>query len=245
MAHQEDRAPLLNYAEFEEEFSSGYDSPVFVSDHENRLTDSDSDHNATDTTSENSIILSDDGEADDLEDMENPEIVQFSETDVVISNIKYILSLPDMCDVKFEVGPQRQSVYGIRAIIGSRSQILKTLLFNSMEEQCYRKDERQLIIPIMRYHYEVFRQFIHYVHTGSITMDIASVVGLACAATEFEISDLQRACWDYLKHCCTTASNLSILRDETELYCHHQVTELIRQLLNQTESPPKCRETFV
>lgn len=243
MANHEELFPLLNGGEVDEESSSGYESPVLVSD-ENRLSDSDTEHSSTDTASEDGIS-SDNDEADDLDDLEDQDVVQFSETDAVISNIKYILSMPNLCDVKFEVGPRRHTIYGIKAVLGSRSLAFRNILVNEVNRQNNRTDVDLLTISIWNYDYDIFRQFVNYVHTGGVTMDVTSVVGLTCAASEFEISDLESACWDYIKHCCATEANLPILRNQADLYCYHQVIGTIRQLLNQYESHSGSRETFV
>lgn len=36
-------------------------------------------------------------------------------------DLKYVISVPDLCDVLFLVGPEKTPVYGIRAILATRS----------------------------------------------------------------------------------------------------------------------------
>jgi hypothetical protein len=42
-------------------------------------------------------------------------------TKTLIDNIRYILSMSDLCDITFLVGPQRIPVYGLKSILGTRS----------------------------------------------------------------------------------------------------------------------------
>lgn len=43
-------------------------------------------------------------------------------------DLKYVISVPDLCDVLFLVGPEKTPVYGIRAILATRSRYYFTTL---------------------------------------------------------------------------------------------------------------------
>ncbi|XP_063435659.1 serine-enriched protein-like [Mytilus trossulus] len=246
----EDRVPLLNLDDFEGESSSGYDSPVFVSDSEPSLSSSggETDNSNSGSSSENDISSESDDEGDDLDDLENPgETMHVNSTETVVNNIKYILSMPQLCDVTFEIGPQRFLVYGLKAVIGSRSKVLQDMMLQQKSPQMQRKTKKNnnQNILIHNYDIDVFRQFINFVHTGSVVMDVTTVVGMTCAAEEYDVPELSGACWGYLRRCSTTTTNIPILQNETDRYSGHCAAKEIKRMLSQEISPLRRKETVV
>ncbi|CAG2236272.1 unnamed protein product [Mytilus edulis] len=245
-----DRVPLLNLDDSEEESSSGYDSPVFVSDSEPSLSASggESDNNNGGSSSETDISSESDDEGDDLDDLEDPaDTMQVTSTETVVNNIKYILSMPQLCDVTFEIGPQRFLVHGLKAVIGSRSKVLQDMILqqNSPQIQIKTKKNINKHISINNYDIDVFRQFLNFVHTGSVVMDVTTVVGITCAAEEFDVPELNDACWGYLRRCSTTATNIPVLQNETDRYSGHLAAKEIKRMLLKGASPMKRKETIV
>jgi hypothetical protein len=108
-----------------------------------------------------------------------------SGTDALVDNMRYILTMPELCDVTFHVGPQLLPVHGLKAVIGSRSQILQDKILQQYNQQLRRSKKREncnredVNIFINNYDFEVFKQFVDFLHTGSIVMDATTVVGLA------------------------------------------------------------------
>ncbi|XP_071166213.1 serine-enriched protein-like [Mytilus edulis] len=245
-----DRVPLLNLDDLEEESSSGYDSPVFVSDSEPSLSASggESDNCNSGSSSENDISSESDDEGDDLDNLEDPgDTMHVTNTETVVNNIKYILSMPQLCDVTFEIGPQRFLVHGLKAVIGSRSKVLQEMMIQQNSPQIQKKTKKNdnQNIPIHNYDIDVFRQFINFVHTGSVVMDVTTVVGMTCAAEEFDVPELSDACWGYLRRCSTTATNRPILQNETDRYSGHHAAKEIKSILIKEVNPLKRRETVV
>ncbi|XP_063435657.1 serine-enriched protein-like [Mytilus trossulus] len=244
-----DRVPLLNLDDLEEESSSGYDSPVFVSDSEPSLSASggESDNSNSGSSSENDISSESDDEGDDLDDLEDPgETLHVNSTETVVNNIKYILSMPQLCDVTFEIGPQRFLVYGLKAVIGSRSKVLQDMMLqNSPQMHRKTKKNNNQNILIHNYDIDVFRQFINFVHTGSVVMDVTTVVGITCAAEDFDVPELSDACWGYLKRCSAITTNIPILQNETDRYSNHQAAKEIKRMLLKEASSMKRKETIV
>lgn len=258
MAFPVDILPLLNHCDKEDDSSSGYDSPVFVSDSESGYTSPSGNHsvNTNDGSSSEEATSSEEEDGDDLGDIsDTDDNVHVSGTDALVDNMRYILAMPELCDVTFHVGPQLLPVHGLKAVIGSRSQILhdKILLQNKQHlgrskkrENCNRDDVK---IVINNYDFEVFKQFVGFLHTGSIVMDVTTVVGLACAATEYRVPELESACFGYFKRCLNTTSNIKILQCEIDKNNNHSTTDTIRALVTEltqkmSTSPPR-KETTV
>ncbi|VDI34828.1 Hypothetical predicted protein [Mytilus galloprovincialis] len=246
----EDRVPLLNLNDFEEESSSGYDSPVFVSDSEPSLSASggESDNSNSGTSSETDISSESDDEGDDLDNLEDPnDTMHVTSTETVVNNIKYILSMPQLCDVTFEIGPQRFLVHGLKSVIGSRSKVLQDMILQRNSPQIQKKSKKNSNkhISINNYDIDVFRQFINFVHTGSVVMDVTTVVGMTCAAEEYDVPELSDACWGCLRRCSSTKTNIPILQNETDRYSRHCAAKEIKRMLSQEISPLRKKETVV
>ena len=55
------------------------------------------------------------------------EIMKVRSMNALSEDLKMILTLPEMCDVTFLVGPQEVPVYGVRAILSMRSRYIRSL----------------------------------------------------------------------------------------------------------------------
>ncbi|XP_064614560.1 serine-enriched protein-like [Liolophura sinensis] len=56
------------------------------------------------------------------------EVMSFKNTSALCGDLRFIVGLPEMCDVRFLVGHQRVSVYGVKAILSTRSRVFYELL---------------------------------------------------------------------------------------------------------------------
>ncbi|WAQ94472.1 hypothetical protein MAR_006943, partial [Mya arenaria] len=100
-------------------------------------------------------------------------------------SLKLILNMPEMCDVTFLVGTDNTPVHGVRSILATRS--------------TYSSFGVRLTIPVHKYDAEVFRMLIQFIHCGAATITDLTVTGLLCGACQFELGDLEVACWRYLR----------------------------------------------
>lgn len=82
---------------------------------------SDSDFSSEESTRFSDSSSDDDDDSDDLDEIESTESMKVTSTQTLIDNIRYILSMSDLCDLVFIVGPHRIPVYGIKAILSTRS----------------------------------------------------------------------------------------------------------------------------
>ena len=261
ISRQEDKVALLNFEESDDENTSGYDSPVYLNNeqqvntkvkthwntrHADLSDDSDfsSDESANDT-------FSDDGNSsddlDDLEDVQSTEdSMKVTSMKSLIDNIRFILSMPDLCDVTFLVGPQRVPVHGLKSILGTRSRVLFNMFVKQSKEEMNSKKKtkkskgnqtgsaNRTLIIIDSYDVDVFRTFVTFVHCGSAILDASTVVGLLCCATEFDIPDLKEACYEFVGQCMSTAITTVVMK-ETFRYGDHNVAVKLRQTVKDQQ----------
>ncbi|XP_063428921.1 serine-enriched protein-like [Mytilus trossulus] len=249
-----EKVSLLNLDDSDDDVSSGYDSPVYVSDENQEKKKAVTAKRVDDDVSDDSDFSSDeadddssDDESDDLDDIDDiqstNDSMKVTKIQAVVDNIRYILAMPDLCDVMFLVGPQRIPVYGLKSILGIRSRVFCDM-FVKQSRECMNnkkklkksKDEKKTesshktTIIIDSYGIEVFRLFLLYLHCGSVVMDASTVVGLLCCAVEFDNADLNIACWEFVGACLSSASTEIVLK-ETFRYDDHSAAHELRHIV--------------
>ncbi|WAQ94469.1 GPRS-like protein [Mya arenaria] len=123
-----------------------------------------------------------------------------SSTKTLCESLKLILEMPEMCDVTFLVGTDNTPVHGVRSILATRSKVMYQLIFNHIKTLEGRSlFGVRLAIPIHKYDAEVFRTLIQFIHCGSAIITDQTITGLLCGACQFELGDLELACWRYLR----------------------------------------------
>ena len=65
-------------------------------------------------------------------------------------DLKYILSVPDLCDVTFLVGPDQYPIHGLRAILASRSRIFYQMLLVKEKEMKMKEAQKKDYLMLLR-----------------------------------------------------------------------------------------------
>ncbi|XP_071160736.1 serine-enriched protein-like [Mytilus edulis] len=249
-----EKVMLLNLDNTDDDVSSGYDSPVYISDENKddkktvstKMVAADSSDDS-DFSSDEADDDSSDDDSDDLDDIDDiqstNDSMKVTKIQAVVDNIRYILSMPDLCDVMFLVGEQRIPVYGLKSILGIRSKTFLDMFvkqsreeMNTKKKMKKSKDEKltssstKTTIIVGSYDIEVFRSFLLFLHCGSVTMDALTVVGLLCCAVEFDIADLKNACWEFVDKCLSSVSTDIVIK-ETFHYDDHSAAQELRQVI--------------
>lgn len=250
-----EKVALLNFDEIEDDVSSGYDSPAFVHDIDNERKE-DKTIETEYIVCEESELSSDEGcfeSDDDSDDLDYLEEQEFAPDDTMkvtnmqplIDNIRYILSMPDMCDVVFLVGPQRIPTFGLKSILGTRSNVFFSMFLKKSRDEMNSKKkskknktvcfDNKTTIIIDSYDVDVFQSFLLFIHCGSVVMDATTVVGLLCCAAEFDIPELRTACWEFIDRCLTPCTVTVVLK-ETLRYEDHVVARKVRDAVSDRKT---------
>ncbi|KAH3891694.1 hypothetical protein DPMN_015799 [Dreissena polymorpha] len=179
-------------------------------------------------------------------------------------DLKSIFTLKDICDVTFLVGEDRKPIKGVRAIIASRSKVLYELISaheKSPRHSKYSKRSllmktlsrlsctgvrhrtvdswRELTIPMTSFDPESFQRLMNYIHSGTLTVDSRTVIGLLNAAYTFGFPEMRQACWDFALGCTARADNLQDMFESIAIYKSHKMTvSLMKMLKNYVEGCP-------
>ncbi|XP_033749670.1 serine-enriched protein-like [Pecten maximus] len=209
-----DQLDLLSNQTESEGFSSGYDS-TDVSDSESTTQHEDDNNDDVD-------------DGVDLQCDVSGSHIKYQNTSALCDHLKYILSMPELCDVTFLVGPTKVPVHGVKAILSTRSRVMYQLILKNERGVAETKKSRKtrqsrLTIEVNKYQPEDFRKIVQFIHCGSVDVDSRSVAGLLCGARQFGLDDLKTACWDYVRRCVQTRpQSLTTIQRGANQYIHHR-----------------------
>lgn len=160
------------------------------------------------------------------------EKMSYRNTQVLTQHLKTISSIPELCDVIFEVGEEKVKVHGVKTVLGTRSRVLYNLIlkkqrdsvFKSKADKKNRKTQTntdKLTIVVKKYDPEDFRKIIQFIHCGSIDINSSCVAGILCGASQFGLDDLEMACWDFVNHSIKSGT-ISKIISSAKRYSHQK-----------------------
>ncbi len=77
----------------------------------------------------------------------------------------------------------------------------------------------------------MFREVLHYLMTGSCTVEATTVIGLACAAEKFEVEELKQACFERLAECLAVNTICTVLTHLEKYLSYASAKTMIVQCL--------------
>ncbi|KAG5317882.1 GPRS protein, partial [Pseudoatta argentina] len=186
-------------------------------------------------------------------------------------DMKFLASMPELCDVTFLVGDTREPVCAVKAVLAARSRVFHKMLYQTPSPQ--RKKEpparenkirlflkrssepllnlqnaaqqrsgfTQQLAPIQEpqshqhhtliieeFEPDVFRQLIEYIHTGCVTLQPRTLLGVMNAADYYGLDELRRACAGFVQ-CCITVDTVCALLASAERYIQYKCTKSLVQ----------------
>ncbi|KAL3891735.1 hypothetical protein ACJMK2_003984 [Sinanodonta woodiana] len=172
--------------------------------------------------------------------------------------MRYIISVPELCDVIFLVGPKRTPVYGLKAILSARSRmfnqmilshqtrlkthrgkksrirnILSNVWISVRRRWSYRLDHdvTNITIPIVDFEPKIFEHLMTYVHTGTVHIEPSTVVGLLNAAQVFGFSQLYRDSMNFAVSCISGQRSMVVMLASAAHYYGFKSTRLLLKMV--------------
>ncbi|EZA58798.1 Serine-enriched protein [Ooceraea biroi] len=200
-------------------------------------------------------------------------------------DMKFLASMPELCDVTFLVGDTREPVCAVKAVLAARSRVFHKMLYQTPSPQ-RKKDPparenkirlflkrssepllnlqnaaqqrsgfTQQLAPIQEpieftitirlcinnpqsnqhhtliieeFEPDVFRQLIEYIHTGCVTLQPRTLLGVMNAADYYGLDELRRACHGFVQ-CCITVDTVCALLASAERYIQYKCTKSLVQ----------------
>lgn len=161
-------------------------------------------------------------------------------------DLGFLASMPELCDITFLVGEDRQPVCGVKAILAARSRIFRRLLFNDTSSRNKKNKKKPLHRPssdgyvdkndfrgqptivVDDFEPEVFKQLMEYIHTGSVVLQSRTLLGLMNAADHYGLEELKIACVQFLERAINT-DTVCVLLSSAEKYIQYKSTKILVQ----------------
>ncbi|KAL9912708.1 speckle type BTB/POZ protein isoform 3-T9 [Glossina fuscipes fuscipes] len=189
---------------------------------------------------------------------EEPDLSTFENKTGLAEDMKFLASMPELCDVTFLVGETREPVCAVKAVLASRSRVFAKMLYSAPSPQRKRESstkENKLRLFLKRssepllnlqnasqqpaghqhqtliieeFEPDVFRQLIEYIHTGCVTLQPRTLLGVMNAADYYGLEELRRACGGFVQ-CCINVDTVCALLASAERYIQYKCTKSLVQ----------------
>lgn len=90
------------------------------------------------------------------------------------------------------------------------------------------QDEEHQTLIIEEFEPDVFRQLIEYIHTGCVTLQPRTLLGVMNAADYYGLDELKHACSGFIQ-CCITVDTVCALLATAERYIQYKCTKFLLQ----------------
>ncbi|CAG9767381.1 unnamed protein product [Ceutorhynchus assimilis] len=189
-----------------------------------------------------------------------PDLSTFENKSGLAEDMKFLASMPELCDVTFLVGETREPVCAVKAVLAARSRVFHKMLYqapspqrkkeppprenklrlflkrssepllnlqNASQHHQPQSQQHQTLI-IEEFEPDVFRQLIEYIHTGCVTLQPRTLLGVMNAADYYGLDELRRACAGFVQ-CCINVDTVCALLASAERYIQYKCTKSLVQ----------------
>ncbi|XP_034949250.1 serine-enriched protein isoform X1 [Chelonus insularis] len=200
---------------------------------------------------------------------DEPDYSTFENRTGLAEDMKFLASMPELCDVTFLVGETREPVCAVKAVLAARSRVFHKMLYQQPSPQRKKEPQKdklrflfkrssepllnlqnaaqqrsgftQQLAPIQEpqpnqhqtliieeFEPDVFRQLIEYIHTGCVTLQPRTLLGVMNAADYYGLDELRKACAGFVQ-CCITVDTVCALLASAERYIQYKCTKSLVQ----------------
>ncbi|XP_021959547.1 serine-enriched protein isoform X2 [Folsomia candida] len=190
---------------------------------------------------------------------DEPDFSTFENKTGLAEDMKFLASMPELCDVTFLVGDTREPVCAVKAVLAARSRVFYKILYQAPSPQKKKEQPRsenklrlflkrssepllnmqtaqsnkpspqphQTLI-IEEFEPDVFRQLIEYIHTGYVTLQPRTLLGVMNAADYYGLEELRKACMGFVQSCINVDTVCALLAS-AERYIQYKCTKSLVQ----------------
>uniref|UniRef100_A0A336MNK9 CSON003486 protein n=1 Tax=Culicoides sonorensis TaxID=179676 RepID=A0A336MNK9_CULSO len=188
---------------------------------------------------------------------QEPDLSTFENKSGLAEDMKFLASMPELCDVTFLVGETREPVCAVKAVLAARSRVFQKMLYQTPSPQQRKKEpaprenklrlflkrssepllnlqnaaqqgQQHQTLIIEEFEPDVFRQLIEYIHTGCVTLQPRTLLGVMNAADYYGLEELRRSCAGFVQ-CCINVDTVCALLASAERYIQYKCTKTLVQ----------------
>ncbi|XP_031564062.1 serine-enriched protein-like [Actinia tenebrosa] len=188
---------------------------------------------------------------------------QFKDIERLAQDMRLLATMPEVYDVHFIVGKDKECVGGVKAILAARSRVFFNMLFggqslrttesgtpkksNKKERNfAFLKRESQvkteqkapaqkcLTIPIEDFEVDEFAHLMEFLHCGRCVLDSRCIVGILAGADFFAVEDLHTAVVKFVDKCITVRNVCTFFCDAEKYIQLKSIKALVPKLLEFT-----------
>ncbi|XP_062575550.1 serine-enriched protein-like [Saccostrea cucullata] len=193
---------------------------------------------------------------DESSESEDEDCMKFVNTETVREALNHVITMPDLCDVIFLVGPSLTPIHGLKSIMSTRSRIFYQLILKATKEAAGIASKKKKLKknksadvqkPVVNIHdvsVNIFKRMVEYIHTGSVDIAPQEVTELTCAAHRYDLPDLVELCIDFLETCSTTTTIYTVLDTAKRLQGDSIANKIVAKMterLNRLEAKKTLR----
>ncbi|XP_012282127.1 serine-enriched protein [Orussus abietinus] len=186
--------------------------------------------------------------------MKEPDYSIFENKSGLAEDMKFLASMPELCDVTFLVGETKEPVCAVKAVLAARSRVFHQMLYPEKKKEPPPKENKIRLIlkrssepllnqqnaalqaqsyqhhtlTIKEFEPDVFRQLIEYIHTGCVTLQPRTLLGVMNAADYYGLDNLRQACSGF-EESCITVDTVCALLASAEGYIQYKGTKSLVQ----------------
>ncbi|KAJ8322428.1 hypothetical protein KUTeg_000020 [Tegillarca granosa] len=167
------------------------------------------------------------------EKKKDPSVMLFKDRQGLTEDLKYVISVPELCDVTFLVGQDRLPVYGVRAVLATRSRMFYQMILAKQGEMKSNVQKKSLIQRTARKIYKFLSNNDSIQRQSDFIPKVTIVIEdfdarMMNAAQVFEFPELGEACWDFALNCLKPETLIPLLTSAKK-YSHFRGTGLLMQ----------------
>lgn len=165
-------------------------------------------------------------------------LIKFENRSALAQDLNLLSGLPELCDVVFIVGEDKQQICAVRAILAARSRVFHKQLYfqnprrSSLKDSTPRttkqKGKALHTVVVSEFEPSVFKQLIEYLHTGVCILQPRTLLGLVNAADHYDVEELKQACINFVGQSISTDTVCHMLSN-ADRYIQYKSTKVLIQ----------------
>ncbi|KAK6175504.1 hypothetical protein SNE40_013957 [Patella caerulea] len=148
------------------------------------------------------------------------------------NHMKKMVNNKENSDIKFMIGPNKQSVYAHRCILSSRCAVFKAMFSEHVGNNKHTTNDKDVPLVLTETSPEVFLAMLEFIYTNCISISSKIAVDVLASSLEYGLDELKRLCSSYLVEILNTNNACDTLQAAV-LYSQDDLKDKTIQFIDQ------------